>query len=244
MAADSDRDLVSLTENLNLGGDGSQSDDKRGSSAEGNPTTLLTQSVQELLKATRAVVSQLPSIVSLASESAHADVQDVAEIFLLHEQNKELADVQSALANAIEALARSAESSVILHLESLGNPSRSTTSGQTTTQKLFSHFNVDIGASVRWFLSKAEHQEVLWRTAEECYKEATNFSGHLRADYYFRSLEEDQSASPHDSDSESGVGSENEDGVDASKIYAASLRTDDERKRDSNRRKEKRWEDF
>lgn len=168
-------DFVSLTEKLSLGRDGGQNRNQGDDRAESNTVTLLTQPVQTLLDTAGAVVSQIQPIMLLASKSAHADIQDFAQILLLHEQTKKLADVQSALANATEALTKLTEDSLILRLKSLGNLGGSITSDPALIRELLLHFDVKVRAIVQRVLTESQPEDVLWKIAEEGYKATAPF---------------------------------------------------------------------
>ena len=123
--------------------------------------------------------------------------QPITEICSLREGIEKLTDITFNLQSTIDALNEATERSVMMHLRSYESQSTS------TVHKILSYLDEQITDIVREVLSHANSEEVMWKIAEVCYKQATSPSGRLDADDYFLSLEEACLEWPYDPDCES-----------------------------------------
>jgi hypothetical protein len=85
---------------------------------------------------------------------------------------------------------------------------------------------------------------MLWKVAEECYKQATGPSGTLDADDYFIPLEEAQLEWPYDPDFESEEYYEHEDRINLDEDYATAFQAQTERRDQARTEERQSWPDF
>jgi hypothetical protein len=146
------------------------------------------------------ISSQAQAVRSLTADPNASASLSVYELCSLREQVKVLRTIISNTKTTANVLAEVTEQSIISQLQSFGGMS-------VPVIKLFAHFDKEIKNIVRKIPKTTDDQTILWRTAEECYKQATAIGGSLYADNYFERLDEDSPDEPYDS---SNSGSESE----------------------------------
>ncbi|KAF2742025.1 hypothetical protein M011DRAFT_482080 [Sporormia fimetaria CBS 119925] len=156
----------------------------------------LQDAIRELIRPTDTLVSESRSLKSRVESSGSSG--NLEELCSLQDGVGKLTGIASKLQNNIDTLTHASENSVIIHLKSPGG-----LSGARTSKKLFSHFEGEIRHIVREFLEKECTQDMLWKIAEECYKQASKRRGSLDIEHYFDLLDESSLVQPYAPDLES-----------------------------------------
>ncbi|KAF2277014.1 uncharacterized protein EI97DRAFT_305994 [Westerdykella ornata] len=203
----------------------------------GSHPVSLQDAVRTLIQSTNTITSQSQSIRSLTDDAKSSGNLSITEVCLLSEGIKKLTDIASHLRATVDELHEATERSVIRRLRSLGNPCE-------TVSRILKHFDRQIRNIVRNVLNHTSDRDVLWKVAEECYKQATNRSGILDADDYFIALEGASLGWPYDSDFESEEYYEHENRLDVDEGYATAFQLQVEHRSESRRKERQRWTDF
>lgn len=197
-----------------------------------------------LVQSTKAITSQARYIKSVADGAKSSGDLSITKVCSLKEIHK-LTNIATNLKAIIDALNEATERSVIVHLKSLGSQSAPIMlERQPPIQELFSHFDKKIRNIIREVLNNTSDQNMLWKVAEECYRQAASPSGILHADDYFIPLEEACLQWPYDPDFESEEYYEHEDRLDLDEGYATSFRAQTERRDQAREKKRQNWIDF
>lgn len=239
MASD---ELVGRIHSLTLEQSGGQNQAHTASPPTNSRTAFPKENVNNLVLYVSATVSHAQAIGTATRHMEDFEIGSMSDVCLLYEQAKRLIEVQSRLENAIKAILESPESSVVNHLKSLGQ-NETKISHATPIAHLLSHFDGKIRNIVRKVLDRAKPEEVLWRIAEECFKESC-FQGILNSDDYFVPLGETQMGWHYDSDCEDELYFENEGRLDLDEGYAESWRERTEKRIEGDRERREGWRDF
>ncbi|PSN60056.1 hypothetical protein BS50DRAFT_604914 [Corynespora cassiicola Philippines] len=198
--------------------------------ARSRPASL-QDAVHRLIRYTNTIESKVQSVKSLVEDANSSGNLPITEVCSL--------TITSNIRTTIDALNEAIETSVITNLKSLGNQS------STVVPKILSHFDEQIKDIVREVLNKTSNSgEVLWKVAEECYKQVTSSSGVLHADDYFVPLEEASLGWPYDHDYEREEYYEHESRLEVNELYAAAFQKKIERKLEADRKSRQSWTDF
>jgi hypothetical protein len=167
-----------------------------------------------LSRSANTVTSQAQSIRSLADDANFSHKLPITEICSLRGGITKLANNTIGLQSTIDALNDAAEHSVVLHLRSLGSQS------PPIAFRILSHFDKQIKDIVREVLDNISDQDVLWKVAEECFKQTVSPYGTLDAEDYFSPLEEAFLGWPFDINFESEEYYDHENRLDVDEDYA------------------------
>ncbi|KAF2020520.1 hypothetical protein BU24DRAFT_403624 [Aaosphaeria arxii CBS 175.79] len=151
----------------------------------------LQNAMKNLVQLTSTITSQAENIKSAARNVASFQPLPMTAICSLDEEVKKLANIASSVNTTIDALNEARARSVIMGLKSLGSEAMT-----STVEELLLHFDDKIREIIREILVGTNDQSILWRTAEECYKQAASPFGILRGDEYFYPIEESRSECP------------------------------------------------
>lgn len=184
---------------------------------------FLQDSVQELGQSTNRISSQAQSVEFLSDNANTFGYLPIQEVCLLYEQINSLTDTITKLQTTVGTLAETSEVSVIGHL--------------------LSHFDAKIRKIVREVLQSYSDQDILWRTAEECFEQAISPDGSLNANDYFDPLEEAVPEWPYDSGFDSEEYYDHENRLEIDEDYAA-FRIGSERRSEAYMKKRQDWVDF
>lgn len=229
-------DIEGLVRNLNI-------DAPQDRGQEPLPSTCshlvsLQDAIHMLIQSTNTVTSQAQSVKSLADDATSSGNLPIAEVCSLREGIKQLTNITFNLQSTVDALNEATERSVIIRLRSLGGRSAS------TVFEILSHFDEQIKGIVREVLDNTRNREVLWKVAEECYKQVISPSGNLHADDYFVPLEEAGLGWPYDPDFEAEEYYEHENRLDVDKNYALAFQKQVEHRSEARRKDRQRWPEF
>ncbi|KAF2439209.1 hypothetical protein P171DRAFT_422826 [Karstenula rhodostoma CBS 690.94] len=202
----------------------------------------LHDATQRLIKHADFIAKRVESVKLLAGDATSKRSLSVAEICSLRGGIKTLRTAASNLQCAIDALEEATECSVVKRLTSLGDQNALFCWGNSPVPKLLTHFDKDIRKIARKFLDDASKQDLLWKTAEECYKQA--IFGTLHPDNYFVPLEETYLESPYDPDFESEEYYEHENRLDVDLGYAESDRQRILRNIEARDKRKENWTAF
>ncbi|KAF2111562.1 hypothetical protein BDV96DRAFT_666119 [Lophiotrema nucula] len=237
-------DIAGLVRDLSLAEDEPQDHGQGRLGSKCSHPPSLQEAIQVLIRSTNNVISQAQAVKSLAGDAKTSGNLSITEICSLREGTKRLANIASNLETNIDALNEAMECSVIIRLRSLGSQSTAFVFGRPSIQELFSHFDQQIKDIVRRVLNDTSDRDLLWRVAEECYKQATSPSGILHADDYFIPREEACLEWPYDPDFESEEYYEHENRLGVDEQYAAAFRARTERRFETRRKDRQSWIDF
>lgn len=110
---------------------------------------------------------------------------------------------------------------------------------------MLSHFDKQIRSIVQGVLGNSGYDNcVLWKIAEECYNQATSYSGALHPGNYFIEHDEACLGWPYDSDYEAEEYYEHENRLDIDENYAKAMEDQMERRREERKREEQSWISF
>jgi hypothetical protein len=208
-------DMANFVRDLSIIGDEPQNHGQEPLRSTGNHLASLQDAIQMLVQSTNTITSQARYIKSVADDANSSGNWPITEVCSLHEGIKKLANIAINLKTTIDALNEATERSVIIHLKSLGSQSAAIIfERRPPIQELFSHFDKKIRNIIREVLNNTSDQNMLWKVAEECYKQAASPSGILHADDYFIPLEEACLQWPYDPDFESEEYYEHENRLD------------------------------
>jgi hypothetical protein len=238
-------DIAKFVRDLSIVGDAPQDHRQEPLRSTRNHLASLQDAVQMLVQSTSIINSQARCIKSVADDANSSGELPITEVCSLHVGTKKLANIAINLRTTIDALNEATERSIVIHLKSLGSQSAATIfDRRPPIQELFSHFDQEIRNIIREVFDTTSDQNMLWKVAEECYKQAASPSGILHADKYFIPLEEAHLQWPYDPDFESEEYYEHEDRLDLDEDYAEIFKARIER-RDQARMKERQiWIDF
>jgi hypothetical protein len=111
--------------------------------------------------------------------------------------------------------------SIISYLTSLGSRGGADVRAGSPLQCILSHFDEQIRSIVRRVLNDFTYDNyALWKIAEECYNQATSYSGTLRLSSYLVERKEACLGWPYDSDYEAEEYYEHENRLDVDEDYA------------------------
>ncbi|KAF1954385.1 hypothetical protein CC80DRAFT_567623 [Byssothecium circinans] len=231
-------DIVGLVHDLNVADDASQDPGHGGQGPLRSTCSSLQDSVHMLIQSTNTITSQSQTVNSLANDTNSSGNLSIADVCSLRGAAKRLTDISFSLQRTIDALNEATERSVIIRLRSLGSPI------PTTVFKILSHFDKQIKDIIREVLNNTSDRDVLWKVAEECYKQAISRSGSLDADNYFVPVEEAPLGWPYDSDFESEEYYEHESRLEVDENYAAAFQGRIERRIEARRKDRQIWPEF
>jgi hypothetical protein len=206
----------------------------------------LHNTIHMLDEVTITITSQAQHIESVADGSNSSANWPIKKVCSFHAGAEKLTNITAQLSAVVDTLNEAAERSVIRHLASLGSQSGDIAiEGRTTLiQQLFAHFETKIRSIIRKAFKTTDNQSLLWKIAEECYKQANSRSGTLNADDYFIPLEEAQPVWLYDSDFESEKYYEHEDRLGLDEGYARAFQERVERRDEVRRKQKQSWPDF
>ncbi|KAF7676126.1 hypothetical protein GT037_005631 [Alternaria burnsii] len=138
----------------------------------------------EKLAETAEVVNIRAQSIKPLIEDAVPGTLSITEIYSLHESTKKFLGMTENLRTTVDTLREVTESSIIIHLRSLGEQTMNTVRERLRIEELFSHFEMEIRSIIR-------QKHVLWKVAEECYMQATSRSGTLYVSRYLDSPQKD-----------------------------------------------------
>ncbi|KAK8022611.1 hypothetical protein PG993_013378 [Apiospora rasikravindrae] len=154
------------------------------------PSTRVREAIQLFDQSSRDAALRVESIrtrfVGADAPRRSVDIDD-GDIRLLREGAQGLADFMSNIQTTIDELNDVTERAIYAQLISRGRETKDSTS--EAIEKLLSWFGGEIKAIILETLNNVGHpNSVLWKVAEECYKEAASPSGSLNADAYMTRL--------------------------------------------------------
>ncbi|MCJ1395427.1 hypothetical protein MMC18_008313 [Xylographa bjoerkii] len=237
-------DIASLVGDLSIAEDAPHDHGQEPLRSKCNHVASLQEAIQMLIQSTNTITSQAQSFKSLADDVISSGNLSITEVCSLHKGIKKLTDITFNIGTTVDALNEATERSVVIRLTSLERQSVATIFEQPLIQRLIQHFDIQIKDIVRKVLSDTSDQNVLWKVAEECYKQATSPLGSLHADNYFVPIEEARLGWPYDSDFESEEYYEHEDRLDLDEHYAAAFQKRIELRSEARRKDEQSWVDF
>jgi hypothetical protein len=236
-------DIAGLVRDLNIADDAPQDRGQEPLRSTCSHPVSLQDAIHMLIQSTNTIISEAQSVKSLADDASSSGNLPLT-VCSLHEGIKKLTNITFNLQSTIDALNEATERSVIIHLKSLESQSATIVFKRPPIQELFSHFDKEIRNIVREVLNSTSDQNMLWKVAEECYKQANSPSGILHADDYFIPLEEACPQWLYDPDFESEEYYEHENRLDVDEHYAATFQARTEL-RDQSRRKDRQdWISF
>ena len=189
--------VTSLVEGLRIADKTSEVDGQ----VPGHSRSTLRDSVQLLDQSAKITSSQAQQAHFLAGSKIHLNSLDITEIYSLCRIANEVTEVTRILDDTANTLRNAAELSIITYLASLGGQGGANVRDGSLLQRILSHFDKQIRSIVRGVLSNSGYGNcVPWKIAEECYKQATSFSGALHPDNYFAERDEACLEWPYDPD--------------------------------------------
>jgi hypothetical protein len=211
----------------------------------GHLSSTLQDSIQLLDQSARITASQAQEAHSLAGSTILLSSLDITEIHSLHRIAKDFTEVTRVLDDTANNLRNAAELSIIAYLASLGGQGGANVRDGSLLQRILSHFDKQIRSIVRGVLNDSSYGNcVLWKIAEECYNQATSYSGALHPDNYFVEREEACLEWPYDPDFEAEEYWEHENRLDVDDDYAKAFSEQIEHRRGKSKREEQSWVDF
>ncbi|KAF4627345.1 hypothetical protein G7Y89_g10810 [Cudoniella acicularis] len=208
----------------------------------GHLSSTLQDSIRLLDQSARITASQAQEAHSLAGSTIHLNSLD---IYSLHRITNEFTEVTRVLDDTANTLRNAAELSIIAYLASLGGQGGANICDGSQLQRILSHFDKQIRSIVRGVLNNSSYGNcVLWKIAEECYNQATSYSGALHPDNYFVEREEAYLEWPYDPDFEAEEYYEHENRLAVDDDYAKAFSEQIEHRRGKSKRKEQSWVDF
>lgn len=237
--------IAKIVRDLSIVGDAPQDHGQETLRSTRNHLASLQDAIQMLVQPTNIIISQARYIKSVADAANSSGNLPITEVCSLLDGIKKLTNITINLTTTIETLNEATESSVVIHLKSLGSQRAAILFERPTPiQELFSHFDKKIRNIIREVLSNTSDQNMLWKVAEECYRQAASPSGILHADDYFIPLEEACLQWPYDPDFESEEYYEHENRLDVDEDYATIFQERTERKDQACRKDRQNWIDF
>ncbi|KAI4907235.1 hypothetical protein J4E90_009737 [Alternaria incomplexa] len=143
----------------------------------------LPQASRSLTRADEAINLHTRDIESVNGEADSSNILSTTEACSHRDLIEVLVESAKSLDKATGILEEATECIILETLKLRG--SRSTNFGVD----LLSHFDGEIRAIIREVLHTTKDENLLWKAAEECYKQATSYSGSLHASNYFESPE-------------------------------------------------------
>lgn len=211
----------------------------------GDLCLTLQDSIGLLGRYATVTASQAQEACSLAGSTILLDSLDITEIYSLHRIAKEFKEVTLVLDNAADTLSNSVDLSIVACLASLGGQGGADVRDGSLLQRILSHFDKQIRSIVRDVLNDSGYGNCgLWKIAEECYNQATSYSGVLHPDNYFIERREACLEWPYDPDYEADEYYEHENRLDIDEDYAKAFSERAERRREKSKREEQSWVDF
>ncbi|KAH9213134.1 hypothetical protein DL95DRAFT_367320 [Leptodontidium sp. 2 PMI_412] len=231
--------VMSLMEGLRI--------DDKASEVEtpGHSSSSLQDSIQSLDQSAKITSSQAQQARVLADSTIHRNSLGITEIYSLCRIASEVTEVTRILDDTANTLRDAAELSIVAFLTSLGGQGGASVRDGSLLQRMLSHFDEQIRSIVRGVLSNPGYGNcVLWKIAEECYNQATSYSGALYPDNYFVERDEACLEWPYDPDFEAEEYYEHEDRLEIDDDYAKAMGERMERRREGRKREEQSWIDF
>ncbi len=211
----------------------------------GHSSSTLQDAIQLLDQSAKITASHAQEAHSLAGSTILASSLDITEIHSLHRIAKEVTEVTRVLDDTAKNLRNAAELSIIAYLASLGGQGGANVRDGSLLQRMLSHFDKQIRSIVRGVLNDSSYGNyVPWKIAEECYNQATSYSGALHPDNYFAEREEACLEWPYDPDFEAEKYYEHENRLDVDDDYAKAFSEQIEHRRGKSEREEQSWVDF
>ncbi|KFY93402.1 hypothetical protein V500_03721 [Pseudogymnoascus sp. VKM F-4518 (FW-2643)] len=234
-------DVISLVNGLRIADKKSEVDGQIPS----HSSSTLQDSTQLLDQSARVTALQAQEIQSLSGSTTIVGSLDITEIYSLHRIAKEFTEVSRVLDDTANNLRNAAELSIIAYLASLGGQGGANVRDGSLLQRILSHFDEQIRSIVRGVLNDSSYGNcVLWKVAEECYNQATSYSGALHPSNYFVKREEACLEWPYDPDFEAEEYYEHENRLDVDEDYAKAFSEQLEHRREKSKREEQSWVDF
>jgi hypothetical protein len=235
-------DIAGLVRDLNFAEDGPQHYGQEPFRSKCKHPASLEEAIQVLIQSTNANISQAQCVKSLADDANSSSKLSVTEIYSLREASEKLTDVVFNLETTIDAVREATERSAIIQLRFLGSQSTADTSGRPPVQGLLSHFDKKIKDIIREvFNNTTTDQDMLWKIAEECYKQATSPTGVLHPDNYLIPLEEACLEWPYDPDFESEEYYDHENYLNVDEDYAAAFQEETELRSETLSKERQSW---
>jgi len=144
----------------------------------------LPQVSRSLIRTNEVINLHTRDIESVKGEADSSNILSTTEVCSHRDLIKEFVESAKLLDKATSILEEATECIIPETLKLRGI--QSTNFGVD----LLSHFDGEIRAIIREVLHTTKDENLLWKAAEECYKQAASYSGSLHASNYFESLEE------------------------------------------------------
>lgn len=232
-------DIAGLVRNLNIAVDAPQGRGQEPFRSTDSDAVSLRDILHMSIQSINAITSHIQSFTSLVEDGNSFGDLPLTEVCSLLKGTEKLTEITLNLQSIIKPLNKVIEDCVMKHIKSLGSQSA------PVVFEILSHFDQKIKQIIRnVVLDDTSDDDVLWKVAEECYRQITNRSGNLDADDYFVPLEEALLGWPYDHDYEREACYRHEDLLDLDEGYAASFQKQIERKIKYNADKRQSWPDF
>jgi hypothetical protein len=233
--------FTSLVERLKIADKTSEVDGK----VHGHSISTLQDAIQLLDQSAKIASSQAQQARILAGSAIHRNSLKITEIYSLCRIASEVREVTCILDDTTNTLRDAAELSIITYLASLGSQGGASVHDGSLLQRMLSHFDNQILSIVQGVLSNSGYGNcVPWKVAEECYNQATSYSGTLHSSNYFIERDEACLAWPYDPDYEAEEYYEHESRLEIDDNYAKAMGDQIERRREEWKKDEQSWIDF
>ncbi|KAI1451403.1 hypothetical protein F4805DRAFT_463829 [Annulohypoxylon moriforme] len=203
------------------------------------------QLIQALSRSADITLSHCQSVNTSLVDRGLTDSLGLAELCALRKNSTDLTTIALSLNNTATQINEAIETSIIAHLESLGNLDRGGYYSMFHLQELLGHFDGQIRKIIRDIFSETSDERcVLWQVAEECYNQATGPHGVLDADEYVVPQEDACIGRIYDLDYESEHFFDQEERPEICQTLEEYLDEEAERKREIESKKRQDWIGF
>ncbi|KAF5875133.1 uncharacterized protein Bfra_003586 [Botrytis fragariae] len=231
--------VASLVKELNIADKTSEVD----SQVPGHSSSTLQDSIQSLDQSVKVISSQAQQAHSLAGSIPYPSSLDITQINLLCRLANEVTEAVRILDDTANTLKNAREVSIVASLTSLGGQGGAKFRDGSLLQRMLTHFDEQIRSIVRGVLDNSS-DVILWKIAEECYNQASSYSGSLHTDNYFVPHDEALLERPYDPDYQAEGYYEHEDRLLIDQNYAKSIEEQTQHRREEREREEELWVDF
>ncbi|KAK3361868.1 hypothetical protein B0T24DRAFT_538371 [Lasiosphaeria ovina] len=198
-------------------------------SSHPSPRQTFVNAARALTQAAEATAAQAKRVPLTESPNPHGG-EDVAQLISLRRKANTLTNIAATFGDATDCY-------VVAHISALAGQ-------ETSTQKILSHFHVDLMRIAQEVLNSAtDDSRVLPEILERCYKESLNYSGALHYENYSIPLREASLGWPYDPDFESEKYYDHEERLGYDE-YVKAFSAQYERKLDNERKQEENWIGF
>lgn len=237
-------DVATLLEGLGIADNTSGANRQIPGDSGSTPPTV-QDPILLLIESARIIASKTDHAHSLADSLSLSSTPHITEVCSLHIIAKEFTEVTRILDDTTKTLRDAAELSIVAYLTSLGRQGGAKLRDGALLQRLLSHFDKEIRNIVRDILGNSSNGNgVLWKSAEECYNQASSDAGTLHSDNYFVEREETSLEWPYDPDYEAEEYYEHEDRLNTDEGYSNAFQYRVEQKREAETREKQSWIDF